>query len=310
MDSQFPSHGDDGCNQSQPFEIHFTASNFRPQYQRNNKKGGLKNLRCFPNCCSGTHATTGFCGGSVLVGVRPEHVRGRRQLAIYAEFCCVVDGHPQGHAALHDTFTQAQIHHLSNKDANIHAPWYTGDVLQGSHDEGYIYSINTFKRGWHYGWTSNRHTSVTQHVLCVYAFELQDDTLSSNNAHWTCICASPSPQFQLYCRRRAKARVATPRTSLDDALVKVESPDEADDDDDSIDLHEPPKKHRRSLDFDEMHAFGDPYEYPPTGHYYPPEGGLQHGDRQDGTTDREFLLPPSCVMEIPELVEFCNMQND
>ncbi|ETV94320.1 hypothetical protein H310_11969 [Aphanomyces invadans] len=305
------------------FHIHFTAANFRPQYQRNNKKGGLKNLRCFPNCCSGTHATTGFCGGSVLVGVRPEHVRGRRQLAIYAEFCSIVDGRPQGHASLHDTFTQAQIHDLSNKDLDVHAPWYTGDVLQGSHEEGYIYSINTFKRGWHYGWTSNRHTSITQHVLCVYAFELQGSYapgMIPNDAVWTCICASPSPQFQLYCRRRAKARTsaATKEPAFeddddDDAAIKVESPDDYEDDNDSVDYqYEPSKRHRRSQDVDGTTNQFDASFVQPHPVHVDESRTMVHRPlppRHYASADREFLLPPSCVMEIPELVDFCKMQD-
>ncbi|KAG9400108.1 hypothetical protein AC1031_011018 [Aphanomyces cochlioides] len=245
------------------FEIHFTASNFRPQYQRNNKKGGLKNLRCFPNCCNGVHASSGFCGGSVVVGVRAEHVRGRNQLAIFAEFCSFVDGVPQGHAAMHDVFTMEKIQALSNKDIDVHAPWYTGDVLQGSHDEGYIYSINTFKRGWHYGWTSNRHTSVTQHVLCVYAFELDPAT-----GLWHCICVAPSPPFQLYCRRRAKSR--TP-------LASTSSTADEDEDDDPV---------------------KDEYDYDDDG-----DDPMDHLGNENGS---EFLLPPSCVMEIPELADFCD----
>ncbi|KAF0686702.1 Aste57867_21544 [Aphanomyces stellatus] len=245
-----------------PLEINFTASNFRSQYQRNNKKGGLKNLRCFPNCCSGMHASSGFCGGSVLVGIRADHVRGRNKIAVFAEFCAFVDGHPQGHAALDDALTLERIQTLSNKDNDVHAPWYAGDILQGSHDEGYIFSINTFKRGWHYGWTSNRHTSVTQHVLCVYAFELHHET-----GLWYCVGVSSSPPFQLYCRRRAKSRTAvTAASDEDDKTVKEEDEDDGDE--------TPPPEFKRA--------------------------------RSSPDADRDFLLPPSCVMEIPELLDFCN----
>ncbi|OQR83871.1 hypothetical protein ACHHYP_14184 [Achlya hypogyna] len=255
------------------FELTFSSCGFRPQYQRNNKKGGLKNLRCFPNCCSGIHASTGFCGGSVLVGASAQHVRYRHTIAVFAEFCPFVNGKPQGNAALHDVFTAEKIQALSNKDRDVHAPWYTGDVLQGSHDVGYIYSINTFKRGWHYGWTSNRHTANTKHVLCVYAFELNQAT-----GRWHCICVAPSPSFLLYCRRRAKMRKGLgPAADVDF--------DDGDDYDNDSGSSTPSLKRR--LDHEPL-----PLMPCPTAAFASVDTG------------NEFLLPPDSVVEIPELAAF------
>ena len=42
---------------------------FKEKYQRNNKKGGQKNLRCFPHCRNGRHVSSGFCGDSIKVHV-------------------------------------------------------------------------------------------------------------------------------------------------------------------------------------------------------------------------------------------------
>ncbi|EQC42834.1 hypothetical protein SDRG_00553 [Saprolegnia diclina VS20] len=253
------------------FELTFSSLSFRPQYQRNNKKGGLKNLRCFPNCCSGIHAATGFCGGSVLVGASAAHVSHRGTIAVFAEFCPFVNGKPQGNASLHDVFTAEKIAALSNKDSDVHAPWYTGDVLQGSHDVGYIYSINTFKRGWHYGWTSNRHTANTKHVLCVYAFELNQAT-----RRWHCICVAPSPTFMLYCRRRAKMRKDL--TAPND-LELDEMDDDDDDENDSGSSTPSLKKRTRDADLEPL------LPYP-------------------AYDAQEFLLPPDSVVEIPELAAF------
>ena len=38
-------------------------------YVRNNRKGGLKNLRCFPHCLTGGHSPRGFCGSSIYARV-------------------------------------------------------------------------------------------------------------------------------------------------------------------------------------------------------------------------------------------------
>ncbi|OQR92562.1 hypothetical protein THRCLA_08671 [Thraustotheca clavata] len=255
------------------FVLTFSSScGFRKEYQRNNKKGGLKNLRCFPNCCSGIHATSGFCGGSVLVGGTAPQYRHRNTIAVFAEFCPFVNNKPQGNANLHDVFTTEKIQALSNKDRDVHAPWYTGDVLQGSHEVGYIYSINTFKRGWHYGWTSNRHTANTQHVLCVYAFELNQIT-----GRWHCICVSPSPPFLLYCRRRAKMRKSSIPT------LSTEENDDDDDDDDYLSggNSTPGGSLKRYRDSDENDA-----------------------PMSNDAMSNEFLLPPDSVVEIPELAAF------
>lgn len=43
------------------------VSIFGPQYVRNNKSAGQKNLRCFPACSAAGHCRIGFCGGPVVV---------------------------------------------------------------------------------------------------------------------------------------------------------------------------------------------------------------------------------------------------
>ena len=50
-------------------EVH-VVSETRSQYLRNNKRGGLKNLRCFPQCLESGHHPRGFCGNYVDVKVR------------------------------------------------------------------------------------------------------------------------------------------------------------------------------------------------------------------------------------------------
>ncbi|KAH9197976.1 hypothetical protein AeNC1_000067 [Aphanomyces euteiches] len=160
---------------------------FRPTYQRNNKKGGHKNLRCFPNCCRGVHATTGFCGSPVTVhfqwmGVPPPRIQ------VLAHFSpLLVSGAP-----LWRTF-----------DYGLPDPqdpsWYFGDCISVDADRMELtMSLNTVLKGWHYGWVSNRHTSETLHVLCIYAVvEAQDGVIE-------CLHQIHTPPFRIFSRRRAK----------------------------------------------------------------------------------------------------------
>ena len=48
---------------------YFVPRTFQARYQRNNKRGGLKNLRCFPEC-GVQHKERGFCGRAVLIRIK------------------------------------------------------------------------------------------------------------------------------------------------------------------------------------------------------------------------------------------------
>ncbi|KDO27876.1 hypothetical protein SPRG_07148 [Saprolegnia parasitica CBS 223.65] len=182
-----------------PVDVRLVGS-FRAYYQRNNKKGGLKNLRCFPTCSNGVHMPTGFCGSPVIVHVATTTTR--YDVLVCAEFCPLDTStlEPTGLSRLRDIKTTEQLTSLAAKNAAAHAPWYVADRIAPGE-----YSLNSRKRGWHYGWTSNRHMADTKHVLCVYVFERNKATRDC--CFWTCVGVGWSPPFQLYCRRRAKARV-------------------------------------------------------------------------------------------------------
>ena len=49
----------------------FVPKTFQQRYQRNNKRGGLKNLRCFPEC-GVQHKERGFCGRAVMIRLKRE----------------------------------------------------------------------------------------------------------------------------------------------------------------------------------------------------------------------------------------------
>ena len=47
---------------------HF-MNDFKPSYLRNNRRGGQKNIRCFPACSHDGHKCAGFCGQAVKLDV-------------------------------------------------------------------------------------------------------------------------------------------------------------------------------------------------------------------------------------------------
>ncbi|EQC42835.1 hypothetical protein SDRG_00554 [Saprolegnia diclina VS20] len=183
-----------------PVDVRVEGS-FRAYYQRNNKQGGHKNLRCFPSCSNGVHTPSGFCGSPVIVHVATTTTR--HDVLVCAEFCPLDSSTlvPNGLSRLRDIKTTEQLTRLASKNAaSAHAPWYVADMVSPG-----AYSLNSRKRGWHYGWTSNRHMADTSHVLSVYVFERNKATRDC--CFWTCVGVGWSPPFQLYCRRRAKARM-------------------------------------------------------------------------------------------------------
>lgn len=52
------------------FRFSYTPKPFKSAYQRNNKRGGHKNLRCFPRCGE-NHTNNSFCGRSLRVNLGP-----------------------------------------------------------------------------------------------------------------------------------------------------------------------------------------------------------------------------------------------
>ncbi|OQS01058.1 hypothetical protein ACHHYP_01877 [Achlya hypogyna] len=164
--------------------VFVNGDQFRPHYQRNNKQGGHKNLRCFPTCSHGVHVSVGFCGSPVLVGFTwaPDQVQ--QVLHAYATFAPLVGGAPQW-----TTFTS-----LPEDDDD---GWYHGAFV-GITERTVMFRFNTLLRGWHYGWQGNRHTAMTQHALCVYFLTTTGD------GGVQVVDRIPSPPFRIFSRRRAK----------------------------------------------------------------------------------------------------------
>ena len=52
-------------------------------------------------------------------------------------------------------------------------PWIKGDVdTDRTSQTSIVFEFNKERRGWHYGWASNKHTCNVEHCLQCYVFEL------------------------------------------------------------------------------------------------------------------------------------------
>lgn len=229
----------------------FDDSVFRPLYQRNNKRGGLKNLRCFPSC-SAEHRVRGFCGRSVVVSFRNENPNSNalstpstsppnsppttpssddsysvprnvtltnaaglvfnllsnnsfegKNIRAFAEFEEVPVG----------DFVEAPFDSKKYMVGPVPASWFEERVrtkeasikplMEGkivkTKECTIVFEFNHERRGWHYGWVSNKHVCETKHRLVCRLFEENplDGSLSM-------ISACGSPEFVLFCRRRRR----------------------------------------------------------------------------------------------------------
>mmetsp|Transcript_14921 Transcript_14921/g.28989 ORF Transcript_14921/g.28989 Transcript_14921/m.28989 type:complete len:655 (-) Transcript_14921:150-2114(-) len=215
------------------------TSKFSKRYQRNNKRGGLKNLRCFPSC-SETHKDRGFCGGSVLAQLQTS-----LSPNILREAVCFVRFARYGDSALEDgslddggdpsvsprlthmaqqavrrgdILPQSKIFQLQRTKANRTKPWITGDLVQaprastqnGQTIQTATFEFNRMRWGWHYGWVSNKHACDSEHILEALVFlpypnptpNAYASSMSQSEPRYICVATFSSPSFVLFCRRR------------------------------------------------------------------------------------------------------------
>lgn len=200
---------------------------FNPIYQRNNKKGNIKNLRCFPACAKDSHKHRGFCGRSVSVGFElPPALAPASALHSFVEFAPESTRSPPARLL----WEQAQT--LLRSKSEPTRPWIPGVAQYPSASattdtpRTQYYEYNTELKGWHYSWESNKHKCDTKHHLVAMLYERQGDWLVLRS-----YCASPS--FILFCRRRKRFVLdhAEPEQGEEGAKrTKVEGDNEDEDD--------------------------------------------------------------------------------
>ncbi|KAF1328693.1 hypothetical protein FI667_g6652, partial [Globisporangium splendens] len=200
---------------------------FQTRYQRNNKKGGQKNLRCFPSCRNGRHVSSGFCGDSIRVhvgisrvtesgGVKfcPIQQSNQPIVLTFARFVNL-DGAFDQTVSGPDVFPGQTIDKsdvlawVRDKEHPMN-PLFPG-ILRGAAMEtasqSAIFEFNSECKAWHYGWTAPRGQGLSgsdaQHVLEILF-------MKPMGAYMYCLERLRSDGFSIYSSRRASHAAIKP----------------------------------------------------------------------------------------------------
>jgi hypothetical protein len=206
-------------------------------YHRNNKCGGLKNMRCFPHCSDNHHRKTGFCGAPMqLLLLRPSagdcpsaspsaSPAGAREseseFFVWAEICPEIEGRAVGGKSdgkkgpaldVQVGAVVAQEAALSVERCAAHPfrPWIPGRVTMTIPDGARsveLFEVHHDRRGWHYSFVANKHLSDLKHCVRAYVF------VAEGAEHMRCVAVATSPSFTLTSRRLTERAARTSNLS-------------------------------------------------------------------------------------------------
>ena len=200
---------------------------FRPHLV-DNKKEGLKNLRCFPSC-GAEHRERGFCGQSLVIAVTHPDLGSDSPRKLFA-FATFVEVSSPCMFSFDQSVPLAYMQAQSRTKEQPMLPWIPSQVVKNDYDSAWnsmmmkgssnssatettLFEFNRERRGWHYGWTSNKHMCNVNHAFEVSIFELNDTVL-------TCKLVARSPEFILFCRRRKRFNLE-PRAPVSKPIKKI-----------------------------------------------------------------------------------------
>ncbi|CAH0515434.1 unnamed protein product [Peronospora belbahrii] len=199
---------------------------FRARYQRNNKKGGQKNLRCFPCCRNGRHVSSGFCGDSIRVhvavsrmtesgGVKICPIQTTRPAVLAFARFLNLDGTFDPTASGPEVFTGQTIEKTDvlawvRDKQHPTNPLFPG-ILRGAametSSQSAIFEFNAECKAWHYGWTAPRGQGLSgsdaHHVLEVLF-------MKPMGSYMYCLERLRSDEFSIYSSRRASHAAIKP----------------------------------------------------------------------------------------------------
>jgi len=193
---------------------------FQEKYQRNNKRTGQKNLRCFPTCSQPAHKPSGFCGTAVSCTVYNLKIPNNTIVRAWGEF---VEEGTDDQLRKGEKVNIAKTVAQERSKGSPTLPLLVGEVsFEGAQDGCTQIVFNRQRLGWHYHWTSTKHTCDTYHSfrVRVYFQKYGSDSM-------VYVGALKSPLFQLFSRRRQGA-VLQPAVSkkrkLDEAAEEALPP--------------------------------------------------------------------------------------
>ena len=223
---------------------------FQDAYLRNNRRGGQKNLRCFPEHTEKGHQCNGFCGRAVVVECGDCSTE--TQLHSLAEFVTV--GKEPTDIAVGRSFPTDTF------DADTRCKKDPLRRFVRGIKEGNQFSYKP--SCWHYSWRSNKHATDTKHFLRVVTFQVTGATM-------TCVSTVDTTKFTLFSskildkttsKRRApvvkqnKSRPKKKARKVQRSMTMVQAPHSTTEDDD-MSLSNVPTE--------EMDAWGQ-YHCPPS----------------------------------------------
>jgi len=197
-------------------------NDFKPSYLRNNRRGGQKNIRCFPTCSADGHKSAGFCGQAVSLVVSIDEEgssnKGEDIMAV-AEFVQLKETNPKktksgkkskvvSEAKVERSVEVGTLLPKAYLDNNVRVKkdplrrFILGNKVQrevvNNTDGKNSYSA-TYKflpTCWHYSWRSNKHSTNKQHCLRVYLLQkTAEDTMK-------CVDVYDSPSFSLFSSKQ------------------------------------------------------------------------------------------------------------
>ena len=182
------------------------------QYHRNNKRGGLKNIRCFPHCTDGTHKSKGFCGAPIRVVLTQKDLApfsSKRDYVVCMEIGKTMQSSEERTIKIGENISREKLNGMMRTASKPFNNLIEGKQIMGPKSSprdpnlqavstNYVFQFHYEKRGWHYGFAGNKHLSKTQH--CVRALVFTHD--ATHQGDLKCVNIVTSPSFTLTCRRR------------------------------------------------------------------------------------------------------------
>merc|ERR1712166_641599 len=183
-----------------------TLTTAGPSYVRNNKRGGLKNLRCFPRCLDKGHNRNGFCGRPLNVELQISAREFRKsQFVAYGRFT-LADPTGQGShngsiISQFQTYKSLDIMNMTKTKHDNSMPLYKGTPSTNTTGKSHGAIVFRFNpTSWHYGWRSSKHMKDSPHVFRVFCF-----ILSPDRKLLKCVAVTETSWFTLASSKRAKS---------------------------------------------------------------------------------------------------------
>mmetsp|Transcript_12244 Transcript_12244/g.22724 ORF Transcript_12244/g.22724 Transcript_12244/m.22724 type:complete len:930 (-) Transcript_12244:70-2859(-) len=229
--------------EDQAYELSFTSGKaFGKSYQRNNKKGGKKHLRCFP-WCGPNHRQSNACEARLNVRLNARHKLRPRSYVLLARFLSLEEDNKTeceedlidklGDLKLGQEIPASVLTKFVRTLDEPLLPFYRAEWVPGTGEaDENVLDFEFREKAWHYGWKGGRYTQSKSHVLRIYLLESSEEVPVNGKLDWmdkdvtfTCVARSQSTRFTVYSSRSAPKpnNGRTDIASSSDVVVPVNS---------------------------------------------------------------------------------------